>query len=382
MTTPVNVIFVIDCLYADAGGGSERQFLKFYQHAPDYGISIHVCFLQHQEIHDKIDWIIEPLTLNIGSPYSIHAFQQAKKLSKYIDDNNISLVQTLFDNAGRFSSLLHLFISRKKVKTIIGLRNSGHNHKGFLRIELKVAYKLADHFIVNAEFIKNYISNSYNVSSKTISVIKNTYEPPAPVLNVEAKNLKLELKKKFDYVGVIVANLRPIKGIDDLLLAIKFLVEKEGAPSIAFLLLGEGEQEIHYRNMASELNINGHTFFLGRQDNVSSYLKISDFALLTSHAEGLSNALIEYVFSELPVIATDVGGNSEVIEHEIHGLIAAPNSPEEISQAVLQLTGNLKQFKHNAITEKVNAESTYAPRTIYQSTALLYQALVVNGNGK
>ncbi|NIQ13939.1 MAG: glycosyltransferase, partial [Candidatus Dadabacteria bacterium] len=66
-------------------------------------------------------------------------------------------------------------------------------------------------------------------------------------------------------------------------------------------------------------------------------LSVSDIGLLISHQEGFSNAILEGMACALPMIVTDVGGNSEAIVHEKCGLLVKPCDPEGLSIAILKI---------------------------------------------
>ena len=73
---------------------------------------------------------------------------------------------------------------------------------------------------------------------------------------------------------------------------------------------------------------------MGRRNDVPSLLCASDFFLLPSLHENLSNALLEACHAGCPPIATEVGGNPEVVEHGVSGLLIAPNDSSSLEQAI------------------------------------------------
>lgn len=138
-------------------------------------------------------------------------------------------------------------------------------------------------------------------------------------------------------VFVIVANLLRYKGYDDLLEALSI-----AAPSLPdkWVLLcagrdgGIGE---HLTTQAQRLGLKDRIRFLGPVADVPRLLAAADIALLTSHEEGFSNAVIEYMAAGLPVIATDVGGNVEALDHGQAGVVVPARNSAALATAICEL---------------------------------------------
>src|SRR5205809_865021 len=91
-------------------------------------------------------------------------------------------------------------------------------------------------------------------------------------------------------------------------------------PEVQFLLVGDGPKRCHYEAMVEKSGRGENFLFLGRRNDVPQILASCDVAVLPSLAEGLPNAVLEYLASGLPVVATALGGNLEVIEDGVTGL--------------------------------------------------------------
>jgi glycosyltransferase involved in cell wall biosynthesis len=76
---------------------------------------------------------------------------------------------------------------------------------------------------------------------------------------------------------------------------------------------------------------------LGRRDDVPEILACCDIAVLPSRAEGLPNAVLEYLAAGLPTIATNVGGNAEILKHGVTGLLVPPGDSDALASALLAL---------------------------------------------
>jgi len=133
-----------------------------------------------------------------------------------------------------------------------------------------------------------------------------------------------------------LANLRPEKGLDDFLRAAALIA---GAGVKAnFLIWGDGLLRGHLELLARELGVDGVTRFAGQTTLAQDALKGLDIFVLPPRSnEGFSNALLEAMAVGLPVVATRIGGNVEMIDHNRTGLLVSPSRPEELAGAINQL---------------------------------------------
>ena len=111
-------------------------------------------------------------------------------------------------------------------------------------------------------------------------------------------------------------------------------------PQVRFVLIGDGEKRSSFEAKVSELGLQSNFLFLGSRQNIPEILACCDMAVLPSQAEGFSNALLEYMAMGLPTIATQVGGNPEVIENGRDGLLVTPDDPQALAGAISSLLEN------------------------------------------
>ena len=97
--------------------------------------------------------------------------------------------------------------------------------------------------------------------------------------------------------------------------------------------------------LAEQLGVAQQVYFAGRIDEIPAYLEKLDIGVICSDSEGLSNALIEYMLKGVAAVATAVGGNPELIEHEKNGLLVPPNNAEALAQAIQRMIEN-NEMRH------------------------------------
>jgi len=115
--------------------------------------------------------------------------------------------------------------------------------------------------------------------------------------------------------------------------------------NVVFLIIGTGREEKKYRNLIHKLNLENKIFLLEEIKNASQYLKAFDLFVLASRYEGLSIALIEALFAEVPILATDVGGNAEIVNNSIEQLYEL-NNENDFLEKFKNLIIN-SQFRQN-----------------------------------
>ena len=165
----------------------------------------------------------------------------------------------------------------------------------------------------------------------------------------------LELHKDA-LIFIIVANIIPYKGHEDLLNAFAKISDK--LPKNWHLLCVGKDSGIldKLKEQARNLGVNDHIKFLGSRTDTAELLSASDIGILCSHEEVFSNAILEAMAAGLPMVVTNVGGNAEAVQDHITGLVVEPKNPESLANALLSLAlssekrkiyGNLGQKRVN-----------------------------------
>jgi glycosyltransferase involved in cell wall biosynthesis len=136
----------------------------------------------------------------------------------------------------------------------------------------------------------------------------------------------------------IVANLIPYKGHMDLLEACAQLPDEKWD----LVIVGDDTTGIKQGlvDFAERNHLANRVHFTGARADVSSIWAASDIGLLVSHEEGFSNALLEGMMANLPMIVTSVGGNSEAVLDGVTGIVVPPQNPTALRHAISLLLGD------------------------------------------
>ncbi|MFV0645007.1 MAG: glycosyltransferase family 4 protein, partial [Sphingomonadaceae bacterium] len=103
---------------------------------------------------------------------------------------------------------------------------------------------------------------------------------------------------------------------------------------------GGGEDLAGLRSQVQNMGLSDHVSFLGERTDIADLLRSADLYLNTSLYEGQPVAMLEAFSAALPVIATNVAGNCELVGHRENGLLASVNSPEDMAGAIKSLLMN------------------------------------------
>jgi glycosyltransferase involved in cell wall biosynthesis len=104
-----------------------------------------------------------------------------------------------------------------------------------------------------------------------------------------------------------------------------------------FILIGDGPERHNLELQIKENGLENKVLILGRIPEAYKYLPAFDVFVLPSVKEGFPWAVLEAMSAKLPIIATDVGANPEVIENHKNGFLVKPGKPEEICSALKQI---------------------------------------------
>jgi L-malate glycosyltransferase len=142
-----------------------------------------------------------------------------------------------------------------------------------------------------------------------------------------------------------LSNFRPVKRIDSVVDVFARIARQ--VPSV-LLLAGDGPEVVTARRMARQLGVAERVQLLGAQENVLPLLSIADLFLLPSAQESFGLAALEAMACEVPVVASNVGGLPEVIEHGVTGFLHAVDDVEAMAASGIALLSDAALYRRIA----------------------------------
>lgn len=284
------------------------------------------------EIYENVPIHIIEFNRKINPLLDIKVFL---KLWEYLRSNKPDIVYTLTPKAG----LLGMFASwlcgiPLRIHNVVGLPLMEAKGKRRLILELteRITYWCATHVYANSFNLKHYMQK--HLTNKAINVIAqgsvngvNTNFFCDNLTPLEKMDLKKELDiKNGDFVITFVGRIVKDKGIEELVHV--FDVLSCSFENLKLLLIGDFEEALDPINPESKaiIKCNKKILHVGFQEDIRSYLALTDLFVLPSYREGLPNVLIEAGSYGIPLLATNINGCNEVIIHEQNGVLVEPKN--------------------------------------------------------
>lgn len=357
-------------------GGSERQAVQLTRLLREDGT--HKVFAATLNKEGVLLGEIEKLgfkeipEFKLKSFYDANFLLQLKKCVKFFRENEIEIVQT-HDFYTNVFGITAARLAGVKCKIAAKRETSAVRSKAQKFIEKRI-FAMADRIVANSEAVKNYLLNE-SVSAKKINVIYNGLDSSRLV---PAETNREKILENFNLPNdesvkliTLVANLRHVvKNQPMFLRTAKKVIQKH--PEAHFVLAGEGELKASLETAAKELQIERNTHFLGRCTRVPELLSISYACVLTSFAEGFSNSILEYMWAEKPVVATNVGGASEAVFENETGFLVDSNDDETMANRLIELLENQEKAARFGQNAKRIVEERFSLRSQLDKTLELY----------
>jgi glycosyltransferase involved in cell wall biosynthesis len=374
-----NVLHIIDSFEQ---GGTERQavqLVRLLHESNRYGVHL-AC------IHDQGMLRAEVEQLGIGeiTAYPLNSFfnrnfvRQLRRLRSFLREREIDIVHThgLYTNV---FGIIGAAFARVPVR-IASRRETGGLRNGIRRWGERRAFHLSNAIIANAEAVRRDLIAEGVTPEKVLTVYNGLdverVAPQAARSREEALavlGLPQEDERRFI---TIVANVRhPVKDHPMFLRASRRV--REQIPQAAFVIAGEGELLESLQELARELGIERDVFFTGRCERVAELLALSEVCVLSSKAEGFSNAILEYMAAARAVVATDVGGAREAIVEGETGYLVPSGDDALMSERIISLLNNPERTREMGERGRRLVKEKFSCEAQLERTEKLYDELLI-----
>ena len=317
------IVLVADRLIHDRAG-TERQLIRLGSALRDAGWDCRLVVLRTSTYAESGDCPIPVDCLHIRSMASPASWWRAASFALRLRRDGVRLVHLFFNDT---SVLLPPFLKAAGIRVVISRRDMGFWYTPGLLRALRLNRHFVDAVAANSEAVAAQTASSEGYARSQIHVIHNALDPSF------GAGIELSPQTNGPVLG-IVANIRPVKRIED---AVEALARVGAEFSSARLRIVGGGDRGPIRQAAAAFDVEDRVEFAGPSEEPAAEMRGFTIGLLTSETEGFSNTLMEYQQLGVPVISSDGGGNPELVRDAVTGLVYPVGDVQALAAGIRRL---------------------------------------------
>lgn len=354
---------VVHCVHSLDIGGQEMVILSLVANVCRERFAPRVLCLHHRgTLAPRFDALGIPVDV-LESPLGQGSFGALRAMTSYLGKHRPAILHTHNPSPHQFGALARLASGVPLLVHTKHGRNQTLTPKG--RLFERVASRLTDAIVPVSEDAAEVARTMDGVPAKRVHVIRNGISMHEPVV-ARAPNRRWRV--------VHVARLNKVKDQATLLRAARLVADRE--PLFRLDIVGDGEEREVLERLAQELNLGAVVRFHGSQNNVWPFLAEAELFVLSSLSEGIALTLLEAMAAALPVVATDVGGNREVVIPEKTGVLVPPGDPHAMANAILDTLRDPVHAGALGTAGQARVRQDFSLATTVQSYEALYLRLL------
>ncbi len=359
-------------------GGSERFLRNLLTRLPAERYSIDVLQLTEEPPVSarvaQLDNAAVKLAYHpVGAVYGLRGWSVLRRVRARVRRGDYHIVQSQHEKSDLINALLP---RRAGLRTISNRRDMGFQKSARVSTLFRKLNGRFDRIVAPTHSIVDHVVADENADRTRCRTIPNGVDTnlfrPADAERRHALRAELGFADTDVLIG-IVASFTPVKRHVDLLDA--FAEVKRTHSTARLVLIGDGPLRDAVRSQIAQLGLGDNVTLLGPRSDVDRILPALDVFVLSSNTEGLSNAILEAQACGLPVVATAVGGNPDLVHAGKTGWLVPPESPAELAHALGEAIAQpqtVRAFGANARAHVLREHSVDAMALAYEN---LYREL-------
>ncbi|HLW81837.1 MAG TPA: N-acetyl-alpha-D-glucosaminyl L-malate synthase BshA [Candidatus Acidoferrales bacterium] len=170
-----------------------------------------------------------------------------------------------------------------------------------------------------------------------------------------------------------LSNFRPVKRVTDVVEIFALVRQKMPAK---LLLIGDGPDRGVAEFLVRKKKLRNDVFFLGKQDRIYEILGLGDLFLLPSQLESFGLAALEAMACEVPVIATNVGGVPEVVNHGVDGYLVEPGDVAAAAKFAIQILSSADRGREMGVQARIHAKRKFCSNDVIPLYEAYYEKIL------
>ena len=360
----INVLYIIWSLGL---GGAEQVVINLAKGLDKKRFRPIVCCLNEKgEFADELEKEgIQVLALHKKGKFDIAII---KKIIAVIKANHIRIVHTHLWGANFWGRLAAILC---RIPVIASEHNEDSWKPRLFLYADKILSLFTDRIIAVSNRVKHFYVHRAGIHPDKITVVYNGIEANrfGATGDISLKKKELGIKDEELVLGVI-GRLVPQKGHIYFLRALNELSKRQ---SLRGLIIGSGPLDRELKDAAQAIGLNGKVIFTGLRQDIPQLLNLVDVLVMPSLREGLPIIALEAMAAGVPVVATNVGGNPEVIIDGETGLLVQPRNAEALKNAINRLITD-KDYSRTLVKKaRFRIESFFNVMRMVSDTEKIYE---------
>lgn len=346
-------------------GGSERQFAAIARSLNPASFRVHLgCVQQRGPFLDGLGDV--PQFRLGGSLFGLQSLRTRYRLSRHLRRQQIAIAHA-FD----FYANLTLIPAARLARTPVVIGSQRQLGDLLTRAQFRAqlaAFRFCDRVVCNSHAAARPLTE-HGLPENKVVVIGNglpreAFAGVAPALPPRAGLLR---------VGMIARMNARYKNHHGFLRAAARLSARFA--NLEFVLVGDGPLRPELERQTEELGLRDQVLFLGDRRDIPALLASMDVSVVPSESESLSNVALESMAAGVPVVASDVGGNSELVS-DLRGMLVPLNDDAALASALERLLSNRELRAELGKSARDFAQSNFSLEHIQSSYEQLYSSLL------
>lgn len=313
------------------------------------------------------------------SPFKLNNINVYKSLKEIININDYDLIHCHTPIGGALTRFAASESRINKVK-VIYTAHGFHFYKGASFFNWLVYYPIERYLSRFTDILITINKEDYTIA-KTFKAKKVEYVKGVGIdlnriqkikVNKEEKRNQLDLQI-LDKVIISVGELNQNKNHKVVIKALSLISDNK----VKYVICGKGSKKDELIELVNKLNLNNRVLFLDYRDDIYEILKVSDLFVFPSLREGLSLSLMEAMACGLPVICSNIRGNTDLITDKINGIVIKNNSENDYAISIENLLNNklyIDEFSRNNVDKIIG----YSLENVLFQVSKIYEDILID----
>jgi glycosyltransferase involved in cell wall biosynthesis len=359
-------------------GGSERFLRNLLTRLPPERYAVDVLQLTDEPDESarvaQLDNAAVKLAYHpIGAVYGLRGWSALRRVRARVRRGDYHIVQSQHEKSDLINALLPRGAG---LRTISNRRDMGFQKSARVSALFRKLNARFDRIVAPSQAILDKLVADENADAKRCQAIPNgvdtTLFRPADPEQRHAMRAALGFANG-DVLFGCVASFSPVKRHVDLLDAFADVVRAH--PNAQLLLVGQGPLRGDVEAQITALKLSANVSLLGARGDVDQILPALDAFVLASNTEGLSNAILEAQACGLPVVATSVGGNPDLVHAGSTGWLVPAETPTELSRALREVVEHPQTARDFGANARAHVQRDHSVDAMAASYERLYREL-------